>query len=75
MNIKINTRTKTLVLLDVHSAKELLSVYNFLKQLDDWEEYKITSEHSQPAGPTIKNPFEGTGQPIKPPYGYPTVIY
>lgn len=69
MNIKINTRTKTLVLLDVHSAKELLDVYNFLKQLDDWEQYKITSEVS---GPTIKNPIV-TPSNLEPPYGYPSV--
>lgn len=75
MNIKINTRNKTLILLDVHSAKELLDVYNFLKQLDGWEEYKITSEHSQLTSPTIKTPFVGTGTPLKPPFGYPTVTY
>lgn len=69
MNIKINTRTKTLVLLDVHSAKELLDVYNFLKQLDDWEQYKITSEVS---GPTIKNPIVNPSN-LEPPYGYPSV--
>lgn len=46
MNIKIDTRQKVITLLDVHTANELVEVYNFLRQLDGWEQYKILSLES-----------------------------